>query len=253
MLDYFSLQGKTALVTGASRGLGKAAAFALAESGANVIILGREQNTLNNAAKELDKYGTRVIPIAMNVSDSSQYPKLKEKILQEFGKLDILVNNAGIVIDKPYLETTDEEIDKLLQTNLYAVMKLTRELGELMVKQNGGKIINIGSYDGLVGTPNLVAYGTSKGGVIQFTRILAVEWARYQINVNVICPGYFATSMNDMFFQNEEITRKVLKRIPLRRVGQPEEIGPLIVYLASKASDYMTGQVLIIDGGETAR
>lgn len=252
MLEVFDLKGKVAIVTGASRGLGKAAALALVQSNASVIITGRVESTLSEVAVELSQYGKTVTPFVCDVTNPYEVFKLKEFTLQTFGALDILVNNAGIVIDKPFLKTSDEEIEEIMNTNLLGMMKLTRILGEIMVSQKSGKIINIGSYDGLIGTPNLVAYGTSKGGVVQFTRMLAIEWARYQINVNVICPGYFHTSMNDEVFHNEEIKNKILKRIPLRRIGKPNELGPLIVYLSSEGSNYMTGQVLAIDGGETA-
>ncbi|WHZ00883.1 glucose 1-dehydrogenase [Neobacillus sp. YX16] len=252
MLKAFDLKGKTAIVTGASRGLGKASALALVQSNANVVITGRDERTLSKTADELSQYGSTVTSFVCDITNPDEVLKLKEFIITRFGTLDILVNNAGIVIDKPFLQTSDDEIDTIMNTNLLGMMKLTRILGEIMVTNKNGKIINIGSYDGLVGTPNLAAYGTSKGGVVQFTRMLAIEWARYKINVNVICPGYFHTSMNDEVFQNEEITNKILKRIPLRRIGKPDELGPLIVYLSSEGSDYMTGQVLAIDGGETS-
>jgi NAD(P)-dependent dehydrogenase (short-subunit alcohol dehydrogenase family) len=252
MLKAFNLEGKVALVTGGSRGLGKAAASALVQSNAEVIITGRSERSLSESAANLSIHKRRVIPFVCDVTNSSELLKLKEMILKEFGRLDILINNAGIVVDQPFLNTTDDEIDQIMDTNLVGTMKVSRILGELMVNQRKGKIINIGSYDGLVGTPNLVAYGTSKGGVVQFTRMLAVEWAKYKVNVNVVCPGYFHTSMNEEVFTNTEIVNKIIKRIPLRRIGQPEEIGPLIVYLASDGSNYMTGQVIPIDGGETA-
>lgn len=252
MLDVFDLTDKTAVVTGASRGLGKAAAIALAQSNANLVIVGRNQSTLEDAAQDISQYNSKVIPVVCDITDTSAHQKLKEVVSKEFGRLDILLNNAGIVIDKPFLQTADEEIENIFRTNLLSVMQVTRTLGQIMVDQKEGKIINIGSYDGLVGTPNLVAYGTSKGGIVQFTRMLAIEWARYKINVNVICPGYFLTSMNDEIFKDEEITQKIIRRIPLRRIASPHEIGPLVVYLASNGSDYMTGQVLAIDGGETA-
>ncbi|RNF40238.1 SDR family NAD(P)-dependent oxidoreductase [Planococcus salinus] len=252
MLEDFNLKGKVALVTGGSRGLGYAAAKALLLSNAEVIITGRNKETLEKAADELMKVKGKVTPYICDVTNSEQIYRVKEKILEQFGRVDILVNNAGIVIEKMFSETSDEEIEQIMATNLIGVMKVSRIIGEIMVNQKKGKIINIGSYDGLVGTPRLVAYGTSKGAVIQFTRMLAIEWARYKVNVNVICPGYFRTSMNEEIFDNEELTDKIIKRIPLRRIGEANELGPLIVYLSSEGSAYMTGQALTIDGGETA-
>ncbi|MEB3102107.1 SDR family NAD(P)-dependent oxidoreductase [Ferviditalea candida] len=251
MLEVFDLAGKTALITGGTRGLGQAIAEALGKQGAAVIITGRSQQTLEESCKFLSERGIAAEGMQCDMKQISDLEALKRYVEEKFGRLDVLVNNAGIVIDRNFLELTDAEMDDIITTNLTGVMRCTRLLGEIMIRQGSGKIINIASMDGLIGTPRLVAYGTSKGGVIQFTRSLAVEWARYGIRVNAICPGYFATSMNEHILADEAVRSKILKRIPLRRVGDPKELGPLAVYLASAASDFMTGQAIVIDGGET--
>lgn len=252
MLESFNLTGKIAVVTGGSRGIGKAIAEALSIAGARVIITGRNIESLDVSAKEIErKTKNAVHSYKCDINLSTDIDCLKRYILDNFGKLDIIVNNAGIVQDKFFLDFTDDEIDRMVQTNFSSVMKVTKQLGSILVNQKKGKIINLGSYDGIIGTPTLVPYGATKGGVIQFTRMLAVEWARYNININVICPGYIQTSMNEELFENKAILKKILNRIPLRRFGQAEEIGPLAVYLASKASDFVTGQSFVIDGGES--
>lgn len=251
VLKYFDLTGKVALVTGGTRGLGQAMAEALGQQGATVIITGRSENTIEESCSFLSECGVIAEGIKCDMKQTADLEVLKRHVEEQFGRLDILVNNAGIVIDRNFAEFTDMEIDDIISTNLTGVMRCTRLLGEIMIRQGSGKIINIASMDGIIGTPRLVAYGTSKGGVIQFTRGLAVEWARYGIHVNAICPGYFATSMNEQVLADETLRSRILKRIPLRRVGDPKELGPLVVYLASSASDFMTGQALVIDGGET--
>jgi NAD(P)-dependent dehydrogenase (short-subunit alcohol dehydrogenase family) len=252
----FKLRNKIAVVTGASRGLGFAIAQALGSEGAKVVLTGRDGATLGKRVNELTSKGIEANFMVLDVNNESDSNKLVESCQSLYGRLDILVNNAGIAIDGPYEQMSNHDIDQLLATNLRSVMHLSQVLGAYMISRHSsddhGKIINISSLDGLVGTPNLVAYGTTKGAIIQFTRALGVEWARSHINVNAICPGYFETDMSAAALGNDAIRQKILKRIPTRRVGRPEEIGPLAVYLASPLSDFVTSQSFVIDGGETA-
>lgn len=250
LFDLLKLNEKVALVTGAGRGLGKAIALALADAGSDLICIGRTKAQIEETCAEAEKTGRKAIAVPTDVTSSESVNKMCLHGLAEFGRIDILVNNAGFAIEKPFCEISDEEWDRVINTNLRGAFYCTRAVGRQMIERREGKIINISSIMGIRGYQNFASYCVSKAGIIQLTRTLALEWARYKIHVNAIAPGIFLTSFNERAFTNEQIRDMVLKRIPFRRFGQPEELGGLVVYLASKASDYITGEVIVFDGGQ---
>jgi len=250
-LDYFDLSGKVAIVTGASRGIGKAAALSLAKAGADVICCARDMKALEETVNEITRLGRRARGIKVDITNFAEVEAMASKAVSEFEKIDILVNNAGVVILKPLLEFSEEEWRKIIDTNLTGAFFCCKAVGKYMVERKCGKVINMSSMRGFIGAPNEVSYCASKGGIIQFTKALALEWARFNINVNAIAPGYIYTEMSTQVFkENEEMLNRVLNVIPLGRIGQPEEVGVLIVYLSSKASDFMTGETIVLDGGQ---
>lgn len=188
--------------------------------------------------------------IPTDVTSSESVENMCSQVLEKFNKIDILVNNAGMLLYKPLVEVTDEEWDMVINTNLRGAFNCTRAVGRQMIKRREGKIINIASIMGMRGYENVVSYCVTKGGIIQFTRAVALEWARYNINVNAIAPGVIQTSLSDELFTDEKVRNLHLKRIPLNKFVQPEDFGALVVYLASKASDLMTGEIIVLDGGQ---
>jgi 2-deoxy-D-gluconate 3-dehydrogenase len=241
-------------VTGAGRGLGQAAAWALAEAGCDLALLARSDAEIERTGREIEEQHKRkVVTIPTDVTSEEQVDEAASHVVAAFGRVDILVNNAGVAVVSPLLELTLAELRRILDINLVGAFLCARAFGGHMVAQRKGTVINIASTAGLVGEPELTAYSASKGGMISFTKALAAEWARHGITVNAIAPGYFRTDMNKAALDDVKIGPKLVSHIPLRRVGQPEELGPLVVYLASDAAAYMTGSVVVIDGGATAR
>lgn len=253
IFDKFRLNGRVAVVTGAGRGLGKAMALALAEAGADVVVSARTMEQIEQTASEILQTGRSCLPVRADVSRSDDVRILVETVIARFGRIDILVNNAGGGTPRSFAEISDEEWKRTLDTNLSSVFYCCREGGKHMMAQGRGKIINITSTAGVAASPKNAPYHITKAGIILLTRALAVEWARYHINVNAIGPGQFQTSLTEGHMKDERIRDAVLRRIPMRRVGLPEELGPLVVYLASDASDFVTGEVIFIDGGELAQ
>jgi NAD(P)-dependent dehydrogenase (short-subunit alcohol dehydrogenase family) len=253
VLDEFSLEGKIAIVTGASRGLGKAISLCLAEADCNVVVTSRSLRDLEQTALEINQKGRIGVPLETDIRNWKQVERMVEATIERFGKVDILVNNAGMVIEKPLLETTEEEWRNVVDTDLTGTFFCSKAVGKYMIKQGGGKIINISSAFGIKVPENVVSYSAAKGAVFLFTRALAVEWGKYKINVNCIAPGHFYTAFTDKVLDNPKLLNIILRKIPLGRYAQPHELGGLVVFLASKASDFMTGEAIVIDGGLTIK
>jgi len=252
VLRKFRLDGKTCIVTGASRGLGRTMAIALGEAGANVAVIARNEKALEETADTIRSLGRRALPVRCNLRDTESIAAMVDQVLSEFGQIDVLVNNAGGGDFKPLVEISDDQWHRILDLNLSATFRVCRAVGPHMIKRQRGKVINMSSMYGLIGEKNVTAYCASKGAVIQFTRALALEWAEHNIAVNVLAPGYMYTERTSSVFDNPATGASLIERIPAGRIGQPEDLGPLIVYLASDASSFMTGSVIVIDGGQTA-
>lgn len=251
-LDALRLDGRAAIVTGASRGLGRAMALALAGAGADVALAARSVAELEETARAIEKLGRRALVVPTDVTVYSQVEALVERTAQTLGRLDIVVNNSGIAMVIPMAEMPPEDFRRTVEVNLVGVFNGCRAAAARLIAQKSGKIINVASVVGALGLPGYAAYSASKGGVIALTRTLGVEWARYNIQVNAMAPGWFVTDMNSRAFDDAKLRERLLRDVPARRTGRIEEIGPLVVYLASPASDFMTGQTVFLDGGHSA-
>jgi len=253
VLDSFRLDGKTAIVTGSGRGLGKAMAIALAEAGADVVVTARSFEQVRETSQEIEKLGRNCIPVQTDVTKSEDVEALVSKTINQLGGLDILINNVGMAIVKDLMHTSPEEWHKQLDTNLTATYLCCRAAGKHMIEKGSGKVVNVATVAGVRGKWQMTGYGASKAGVIQLTKTLAIEWARHNISVNCIVPGIFYTSATKAVIENDEMREIRIRKVPLKRYGRPEEIGPLAVFLSSHASDYITGAIVPIDGGELAK
>jgi 2-dehydro-3-deoxy-D-gluconate 5-dehydrogenase len=252
ILDRFSLKGKVALVTGSSRGLGAGIAAALAEAGARVAIHGSESIPKATETK-LRETGSEAFAVVGDVSDGAVCARLIEEVVEHFGRIDILVNNAGTIRRAPAVEHSDEDWQDVIDTNLSSVFRLTKHAGKHMLAQGSGKIINIASLLTFQGGVFVPGYAAAKGGVGSLTKAFANEWASKGVNVNAIAPGYMATDNTEALRANPERSRQIMERIPAGRWGSPEDLAGAVVFLASSASGYVHGHVLVVDGGWLGR
>lgn len=247
--NIFDLSGKVALVTGASRGLGQYFGRALANAGADLIVTSRKKDDLTEFRKEIESMGRKAYPIELDVRDYDSIQRMAEEAEQAYGKIDILVNNAGCNVRKPAVDVTWDDWNLILETNLRGTFFVAQAIAKKMIPRNYGRIINIGSVTCVFGYAGLGPYTASRGGVKQLTMSLADDWGIHGITVNCLAPGWFKTAQNAVLYENKEWVEYLCDRIPLKRPGQPHDLDGAVVFLASDASEYITGQTLIVDGG----
>jgi gluconate 5-dehydrogenase len=252
--ELFDLSGRAAIVTGGGSGIGRQMATALAEAGANLVLCARKAERCEEAAAEIERLGVQAFGMRCDVRDPAEVQAVVDRTKAELGRVDVLVNNAGTSWGAPAEEHPLEGWQKVIDVNLTGVFLFAQAVGRVMIDQGGGKIVNVASVAAFGGAPpelvNAVAYNASKGGVVSFTRDLATKWARHGINVNAVAPGWFPSDMNRVLLDAQPDA--YLEHIPLRRFGGPDDLKGAVVFLASRASDFVTGQVVVVDGGQSA-
>lgn len=260
-LPYFDLTGKTAIITGGATGIGRGIADGLADAGATIVLCARRREVLEQACREIsERTGVKTLAAPLDITKTDQIKSVTELVCKEFGGIDILVNNAGVGgsekpivnLKNPEKEMTEADWDATLATDLRGVFVLSQAVAKKMIARGqGGKVINVSSMTAIVAMPNMAAYVASKAAVVQLTKVMALEWVRYNIQVNSILPGYFETPMNTHFFATDIGKQIIKKNIPMNRIAQIDEMRGLAVYLASPASNFMTGSAVLIDGGQS--
>jgi len=253
-LPYFDLTEKVAIITGGATGIGRGIAEGLADAGASIVIAARRLKKCEEACKEIkQRTGIKTLPHQCDITNGREIEEFVEDVIRKFGHIDILVNNSGTGgSEKPILKMTEDDWDRVNDTNLKGVFLLSRAVVDKMVERGkGGKIINVVSIGSMIGWPNMSAYCASKGGCLQLTKVMALEWVRYNILVNAILPGYFETPMNREFFSSDAGKKAIKASIPMRRVAKIEEMKGVAILLASEASSFMTGSAIVVDGGHT--
>jgi 2-deoxy-D-gluconate 3-dehydrogenase len=248
----FRLTDKIAIVTGASTGIGYGTALALANAGADVVVTSRSVDRAEPVTAEIREMGRASLPLALEVTSLDSIEAMVQATLERFGRIDILVNNAGINIPEPALDVTEEHWDRVLDINLKGLFFCAQAVGRVMVAQGSGKIINISSQMGFVGGRLRAAYCSSKGGVVQLTKVLAIEWSKLGVNINGVAPTFLKTPFTAPMFENEAFREEVLSNIPLGRIGEVDDVLGAVVFLASSAADLVTGHTILVDGGWTA-
>ena len=247
--NFFDLTGRAAIVTGTSRGLGQYMGRALAKAGADLVITSRNKDSLAPFQAEIEGLGRRALPLELDVRDYDSIQRMVEDAHAAYGKIDILVNNAGCNVRKPAVDVTPEDWDTVVNTNLRGTFFVAQAVAKKMIPRRYGRIINIGSVTCVAGYAGLAPYCASRGGVKQLTMSLADDWGTHGITVNCLAPGWFKTEQNKMLYENEEWVEYICDRIPLKRPGQPNDLDGAVVFLASDASEYVTAQTLLVDGG----
>jgi len=253
IIEKFSLDDKIAFVTGSSSGIGQAIAIALAEAGATVICHASKTGRASETVASIEDLGKRSSEVAGDLSNKSVPAKLIAEIIEKFGRLDILINNAGTIRRSPAVDLSEDDWQTVIDVNLSSVFRLSQAAGRHMIEQGSGKIVNIASLLSFQGGITVPAYTAAKSGVAGLTKALANEWAKHNINVNAIAPGYIATNNTAALQADETRNRQILERIPAGRWGEPEDLAGAAVFLASRASDYMNGHILVVDGGLMGR
>lgn len=253
MAGFFDLHGQTALVTGGSRGIGREIALCLARAGADIVLWARDLAGLQSVAEEIRALGRRCHVSVVDVSDLAAVQAATDAAIATAGAIDTLVANAGMNVLQPFLDQDPAYWQQMIGTNLFGAIHTMQTVGRHMTARKSGSIITTSSIYSFVGAPGNSIYCLSKGGLLQLTKALAIEWAPHKVRVNAICPGWIETDLTKPYMDNEKAIAAGLRQIPLRRFGQPGDIGPMAVYLAANESQWVTGQSFVIDGGQIAR